>query len=90
MTIVPALSYRDDYQLFEVANPAIDQKSYSIVDLAATWTAADGRLSVTAAGRNLTDERYRIGGYVFAGPVFGNVQNAFYAPPRQYSISVGY
>jgi iron complex outermembrane receptor protein len=90
LTIVPALSYRDDYQLFEVANPAIDQKSYSIVDLAATWTAADGRLSVTAAGRNLTDERYRIGGYVFAGPVFGNVQNAFYAPPRQYSISVGY
>ena len=90
LAIVPAISYRDDYQLFEVANPAIDQKSYSIVDLAATWTSASGRLNVTAAGRNLTDKRYRIGGYVFAGPVFGNVQNAFYAPPRQYSVSVAY
>jgi iron complex outermembrane receptor protein len=90
ITIVPSWSFRDDYQLFEVANPAIDQKSYSLVDLAATWTAGDGAWSVTAAGRNLTDERYRIGGYVFAGPVFGNVQNAFYGPPRTYSVTVGY
>jgi iron complex outermembrane receptor protein len=90
LAIVPAISYRDDYQLFEVANPAIDQKSYSIVDLAATWTSNDDRWNVTAAGRNLTDKRYRIGGYVFVGPVFGNVQNAFYAPPRQYSVSIAY
>jgi iron complex outermembrane receptor protein len=90
ITVVPSWSFRDDYQLFEVANPAIDQKSYSLVDLAATWTAGNGAWSVTAAGRNLTDERYRIGGYVFAGPVFGNVQNAFYGPPRTYSVTVGY
>jgi iron complex outermembrane receptor protein len=90
ITVVPSWSYRDDYQLFEVANPAIDQKSYSLVDLAATWTSSGGALSVTAAGRNLTDERYRIGGYVFAGATFGNVQNAFYGPPRQYSITFAY
>jgi len=90
ITVVPTWSYRDDYQLFEVANPSIDQKSYSLVDLAATWVSAGGALSVTAAGRNLTDERYRIGGYVFPGATFGNVQNAFYGPPRQYSLTVAY
>ena len=85
--VVPSYSYRDAYQLFEVANPAIDQKSYSLIDVAVTWALGNGKTRITAAGRNLGDERYRIGGYVFAGPVFGNVQNAFYGPPRTYTVS---
>lgn len=88
--VVPQVAYRDKFQLFEAANPAIDQGSYTLYDLAATWTADDGKLSVTAAGRNLGDERYRIGGYVFPGALFGNVQNAFYGPPRTYTLSVNY
>jgi len=90
LTIVPAVSFRDDYQLFEAANPAIDQKAYELYDLTATWTAADGKLSVSASGRNLGDERYRVGGYVFPGALFGNVQNGFYGPPRTYTLSLAY
>lgn len=88
--LVPQVSYRDKFQLFEAANPAIDQGSYTLYDLAATWVADKGNLSVTAAGRNLGDERYRIGGYVFPGALFGNVQNAFYGAPRTYTLSVNY
>ena len=90
VSIVPSYSYRDAYQLFEVANPAIDQKSYSLIDLAVTWALGNGNTRITAAGRNLSDERYRIGGYVFAGPTFGNVQNAFYGPPRTYTLSLSH
>lgn len=90
IAIVPALSYRDDYQLFEARNPAIDQSNYTLLDLSATWTSSDGRLSVGAYGRNLRDERYRIGGYVFAGATFGNVVNGFYGPPRTWTLSATY
>jgi iron complex outermembrane receptor protein len=90
LAIVPAVSYRDDYQLFEAANPAIDQKAYYLYDLSATWTSADGKLSVGAHGRNLGDERYRVGGYFFPGATFGNVINGFYGPPRTFTLSVGY
>lgn len=90
LAIVPAVSYRDDYQLFEAANPALDQQAYYLYDLSATWTSADGRLSVSAYGRNLGDERYRVGGYAFPGATFGNVLNGFYGPPRTFTLSVGY
>ena len=90
LTIVPAVSFRDDYQLFEAANPAIDQKAYELLDLTATWTSADDKFSVSASGRNLGDERYRVGGYVFPGALFGNVQSGFYGPPRTYTLSLAY
>jgi iron complex outermembrane receptor protein len=90
LTVVPSLSFRDDYQLFEAANPAIDQKQYTLLDLGATWTSEDGRFTVGAYGKNLQDKRYRVGGYVFPGATFGNVVSGFYGPPRTWTLSVGY
>jgi iron complex outermembrane receptor protein len=90
LSVVPALSYRDDYQLFEARNPAIDQKNYTLLDLSATWLSADEKLTVGVYGRNLSDEQYRIGGYVFPGATFGNVVSGFYGPPRTWTLGVGY
>ncbi len=90
LTVIPALSFRDDYQLFEARNPAIDQQNYTLLDLSATWMSASEKLTVGVYGRNLNDERYRIGGYVFPGATFGNVVSGFYGPPRTWTLGLGY
>jgi iron complex outermembrane receptor protein len=53
--------------------------SYTYALRAATGSASKGR--------NLTDERYRIGGYNFAGATFGNSIIGFYGPPRTFTAS---
>ena len=49
------------------------------------------------AGRNLTDEEYKVGGYDFytdynaaTQALFGNTVTSFYGPPRTYSVSLSY
>jgi iron complex outermembrane recepter protein len=98
--LVTALSgsYRDSYYMFEFPRPLIDQtSSYTLVDASVAWTSESEKLRVALTGRNLTDEEYKIGGYDFytgqpAGTqvLFGNTVNAFYGPPRTWSLSVSY
>ncbi len=84
-------SYRDSYHMFEFENPLIDQTSdYTLLDASLAWTAANDKLRLQLEGRNLTDEEYKIGGYYFPGPVFGNIVNSFYGPPRTWSVSLSY
>ena len=84
-------AYRSEYSMFEFRNPQVDQtESYVLLDAGVTWTHANGKLKVAAYGRNLTDEAYKIGGYLFAGATFGNVVSSFYGPPRTYTLSLGY
>jgi iron complex outermembrane receptor protein len=90
LAVIPAVSYRDKYQMFEAATPLLDQNSYSLVDASMVWTSPDGHFSVGLHGKNLTDEEYRVGGYNFPGATFGNSINAFYGPPRTYMVSARY
>ena len=84
-------SYRDSYHMFEFENALIDQtEAYTLVDASVAWTSASDKLRIALLGRNLTDEEYKIGGYYFPGPVFGNVVSSFYGAPRTYSVSVSY
>jgi iron complex outermembrane receptor protein len=84
-------SYRDSYHMFELPNPLIDQNDpYALLDASIGWTSESNKLKVTAIGRNLTDERYKIGGYYFPGALYGNVVNSFYGPPRTYTLSLSY
>lgn len=81
-------SYRSEYTMFEFVNPLLDQTDpVTLVDLGIGWSSPDGGLRVALTGRNLTDERYKIGGYSFAGALFGNVQNSFYGAPRTWTLS---
>jgi iron complex outermembrane receptor protein len=69
----------------------IDQtEAYTLIDASLAWTAANEKFKVQLTGRNLTDERYKVGGYYFPGATFGNVVNSFYGPPRTYSVSLSY
>ncbi len=47
-----------------------------------------GRYKISVAGKNLTDERYRTGGYNFGVPTYNNSVIGFYGPPRTYSASL--
>ncbi|OYX58141.1 MAG: TonB-dependent receptor [Brevundimonas subvibrioides] len=88
LNITPSISYRSDYHLFDAPDPILDQDAYTLVDLAAIWTAPNGHYQVALTGRNLTDEEYKVGGYNFAGATFNNSISAFYGPPRTFSASV--
>ncbi|HEY0625736.1 MAG TPA: TonB-dependent receptor [Allosphingosinicella sp.] len=87
ISFTPTLSHRSEYQQFEVPNALLDEDGYTLVDAAIVWTSANRRYQISAVGRNLADERYRIGGYNFPGAVFGNSIVAFYGPPRTFTIT---
>ncbi|MFN9937664.1 MAG: TonB-dependent receptor domain-containing protein, partial [Hyphomonadaceae bacterium] len=82
-------SYRSEYSMFEFVNPLVDQlDSVTLVDAGIGWNSEDGVFRMALTGRNLTDERYKVGGYSFAGATFGNVQNSFYGPPKTVTLSL--
>jgi iron complex outermembrane receptor protein len=89
VTLVGSASYKDDTSQFEFAS-ALDQKSYSIYDASIIWTSADNKLRFSVHGKNLGDERYKTGGYVF--PTLGaeGTLTAFYGAPRTVSASMEY
>ena len=88
LAVTPMVSYRDSYQQFEQPLPLLDQKAYTLVDLTAIWTAPGNHYKLALTGKNLTDERYRVGGYNFAGATFNNSVIGFYGPPRTVSASL--
>ncbi|WP_233998691.1 TonB-dependent receptor [Microbulbifer pacificus] len=85
MVIVPSASYRSDTQIFEYPS-ALDQEGYTLVDLTATYYSADGNWNLGLQGKNLTDEEYRIAGYVFGGAF----DTAFYGAPRTIALTGSY
>ena len=87
ISFTPSVSYRSDYSQFEIPNPILDEDGYTLVDAALVWTSANQRYQISLVGRNLTDSRYRIGGYNFPGALFGNSIIAFYGPPRTFTLS---
>ncbi len=97
LAITPSASHRGDSQMFEFANPALDQGAYTLYNASITWTSENDRWRLGLHGQNLGDEEYRVGGYSFPdapGPVpaqtntFGNSIIGFYGPPRTVTASV--
>ncbi len=88
LAVTPSVSYRDSYSMFEYPNPWLDQDGFALVDLSAVWSSPDDRWTVGVYGRNLTDERYRVGGYTFAGALFNDSHIGYYGPPRTWTVSL--
>lgn len=88
--LTPSIAYRGAYQLFETPIPLLDQGSYRLIDASLTWTRDDGTWDIGLHGKNLTNERYRVGGYNFPGATFGNAISGFYGPPRTVTLSARY
>ena len=89
LAFTPSAAYRGAYQQFETPAPLLDQESYWMYDASAVWTSASDRWTVALHGKNLTDERYKTGGYSFPGAATGNSIIAFYGAPRTYTFTVG-
>jgi iron complex outermembrane receptor protein len=87
IAFTPAVSFRSSYTLFEIANPTLDENGYALFDASVVWTSRNERFQLGAHARNITDERYRVGGYVFPGALLGNSLIAFYGPPRTFTVS---
>ncbi len=87
LSLTPAVSMRSAISMFEVPTPLLDQGGYVLVDASASWTDASERFKIGIHGRNLTDERYRVGGYNFPGALFGNSIIGYYGPPRTVAVT---
>jgi iron complex outermembrane receptor protein len=89
ISFTPSASYRGAYQLFETPQPILDQDAYWLYDASVVWTSADDRIRIGVHGKNLSDERYRVGGYDFSsfGALTGNTVIGFYGPPRTVTAS---
>ncbi len=90
LDFVPAIALRSATSMFEIPNPILDQGATVIADAALNWTSADDRFTLGLHGRNLTDERYRVGGYNFPGALLGNSIIGYYGPPRTFAVTAGY
>ena len=89
IAVTPTASYRGDSQMFEIAEPSLDQTSYWIYDTSLVWTSQSERYQLGLHGKNLGDEEYRVGGYNFNAPLTGNALIGFYGPPRTWSATFG-
>ncbi|MGB6229148.1 MAG: TonB-dependent receptor [Litorimonas sp.] len=94
LTVTGSANYRDEYNLFNIANPgfapgtsavfpqggpALDPDAYTTFDLGANWVAPSGRWEFGVFGRNLTDERARVAAYNFVTPSQLGVDGAYSA-----------
>ena len=89
LSFTPAVSLRSAIHMFEY-DSELDQGGYVLVDGSANWESGDGRFSLGVHGRNLTDQRYRVGGYYFPGALYGNSIIGYYGAPRTVMASAGY
>ncbi|MGH6951303.1 MAG: TonB-dependent receptor [Vitreimonas sp.] len=88
LAITPSAAYRGDSQMFEFANPVLDQGAYTLYNASVTWTSENDRFRLGLHGQNLGDEEYRVGGYNFPGALFGNSIIGFYGPPMTVTGSI--
>jgi len=59
------VSYRSETTQFNTPSKLLDQPGYTLLDANVTYTFGDGRYSIGIHGKNLTDVRYKIGGYQY-------------------------
>jgi iron complex outermembrane receptor protein len=88
LAFTPSIAYRGDSQMFEFANPILDQEAYTLYNASLTWTSDNDRIRLGVHGQNLGDEEYRVGGYNFPGATFGNSIIGFYGPPQTVTGTV--
>ena len=78
------VSYRSKTVQFEIPNPFIDQKGYSLWDASLVYNAPGDRWSVGIHGKNLLDKEYKTSGYTFmaVNPTTGELLRAGASIPR--------
>jgi iron complex outermembrane receptor protein len=90
LTLINIVSYKSDTHQFEVANPLLDQAAYTLWDASLVWTSSDSKLRVGLHGKNLSDVRYKVAGYLFPTVGTEGSTTAFYGNPRTVTATLEY
>ena len=100
LALTPSIAYKGKTYQFENARTVgvaswdavvpqaklLAQDAYTLYDLSLVWTSKDRKVQAGIHGRNLTDKRYKVAGYTFAG--FSNTITTFYGDPRTVAATV--
>lgn len=88
--VAASVNYQDAIYADALGNDLTRLPSQTYVDLTASWTSTDRRWTVTLAGKNLQDKRYRQrqGALYSAGQVYA--QPTFYSDPATATLSLRY
>lgn len=90
LSLNTALSYRDDVRMFDSTASIIDQPSYSLWDASAVWSSINEDWKASVQLKNLTDERFRTGGYNFPATALEDAIVGFYGAPRTWTVALSY
>ena len=82
--MIGSASYKGATAQFETPS-LLDQESYKLYDASIVWTRADGKVRAGIHGKNLSDKRYKTGGYLFPTLGLEGTLTAFYGKPRLVS-----
>ena len=80
-------SWRSDFYFTEFNTPDALQKGYGKVDIGVSWTSPSGAMTLSAYGRNLTDET-TLSSMSVVSPLLGSLRVASYDPPRHFGVSI--
>ncbi|GAB3382612.1 TonB-dependent receptor [Massilia agri] len=89
LSLIGSASYKGATAQFETPS-LLDQESYKLYDASIVWTRADGKVRAGIHGKNLSDKRYKTGGYLFPTLGLEGTLTAFYGNPRQVSATLEY
>ncbi|MES2015890.1 MAG: TonB-dependent receptor [Pseudomonadota bacterium] len=89
VTLIGSASYRDKVYQFEAASP-LDQDAYTLYDASVVWTSANNKIRAGLHGKNLGNEHYKTGGYLFPTLGYEGTLTAFYGNPRTVSATLEY
>ncbi|MFL6660409.1 MAG: TonB-dependent receptor [Massilia sp.] len=89
LTLSAAASYKDDIRQFETAS-LLDQSAYTLYDVDVFWTSANNKIRAGLHGKNLGNEHYKTGGYLFPTLGYEGTLTAFYGNPRTVSATLEY
>jgi len=82
-------AYQGTVYFTEFNNADAVQASYTIGNVAATWTDSSEHWSVGGWVRNVGDE-FIITNNIITAPLYGSIRVGSVAPPRTYGLTVGY
>jgi iron complex outermembrane receptor protein len=89
VSLSASASYKDKVYQFETVS-LLDQESYTLYDASILWTSANNKIRAGLHGKNLGNEHYKTGGYLFPTLGYEGTLTAFYGNPRTVSATVEY
>jgi iron complex outermembrane receptor protein len=90
LSLINSVSYKADTHQFELPNPLLDQKAYTLWDASLVWSSSDNIVRAGIHAKNIADIKYKTAGYLFPTLGLEGTTTAFYGNPRTVTATVEY